>query len=150
MGCPQCIATTSKGIRCKNNTCKYFEYCRTHTFYILGLTLKPSSIPGAGTGLFTTRSFKKGEHIANYTGELKPHSNSGYAVHIKKGLVLDAVSPNTAIGRYANTCKKNDDCKGNNAKLVVNTKAKTVRLVATKGIKKHSEVFVPYGRRYWK
>ena len=32
--------------------------------------MKPSTIPGAGYGLFANRNYKKGEHIIEYTGEV--------------------------------------------------------------------------------
>ena len=34
------------------------------------LCIKPSTIPGAGMGLFTTHPIKKGEEIVEYVGEI--------------------------------------------------------------------------------
>ena len=44
--------------------------CLTHTEALLGLTIKPSSIPGAGFGLFAVRDFEPNSRLAPYLGEV--------------------------------------------------------------------------------
>ena len=98
--------------------------------------------------------------MCDYTGKYKSTEewNSGnegdYGLHLTKNLVLDARSTQSAIGRYANNCrnsdKKKNNCKGRNAKFVINQSTKTVSIKATKNIPAHSEIFISYGTAYWK
>ena len=54
---------------------------------------------------------------------------------------------------YANDCrncnKKKNECKGNNARFVINQRTKRVYLKATNNIKAGGEVYVSYGKGYW-
>ena len=156
--CAQCIASTRKGSQCKNKTCKYSEFCRVHTKQIFDLVLKPSQIPGASTGLFTTVAIGKNKNIARYTGQVKSLEEynvnpTGYAISLSRGRVLDAASTQAGIARYANDCraknKRLGDCKGNNARFVVNHRTDSVWLRSTKKIPIGSEIFVSYGTGYW-
>ena len=69
-------------------------------------------------------------------------------------MLIDARSTQSALGRYVNSClKKNKgDCKGNNAKFSIShrTNPPTVWVKATKNISAGSEIYIPYGRGYWK
>jgi len=158
--CVRCAAETAVGKRCKNRTCTYTEFCAAHTKQLLDLELKPSSIAGAGRGLYTLVDIPKDKRIAQYTGELKTEEaynkkKSGYGVHLPNGKVLDAHSTQHGIARYANDCrsanKKKGECKGTNARLTSSTRdgKTTVWLKSTKRIKAGDEIFVSYGRGYW-
>ena len=115
---------------------------------------------GESLGLFTNKAIPKGAKVCDYTGKMvttKEWNDGGegdYGVQMNKNQVLDARSTQTALGRYANDCrnknKKKKECQGRNAKFVINTKKKTVRVVATKKIPAHSEIYVSYGKQYWK
>ena len=141
--------------------CIYSEFCGAHTNQLFDLSLKTSQIPGAGKGLFTTKAIKKNANITRYTGDIKTltayNANpSGYAVEIPRGRVIDGVSTQSALGRYVNHCrsvnKKAGHCKGNNARYVIsNRDDETIIWVrAIKNIPANSEIFVSYGRNYWR
>jgi len=158
----QCSAGTKKGKghQCKKMTYIYSEFCKQHTESLFDLTLKPSSIPTAGTGLFTMKDIPKNHNIARYTGKIKTQEEydrnpSWYGVAIPHKRVIDAASTQSGLARYANDCrsanKREGDCKGNNSRFVIATRAgkTTVWLRATKNIKAGSEIFISYGRKYW-
>ena len=161
--CVRCSAATKqgRGPRCKKTTCIYSEFCPSHTKVLFDLALKPSGIPGAGKGLFTTVEIPKNRNISRYTGKIKTtaayNANpSGYAVSISKGRVIDAASTQSALGRYANDCRRANrsagQCAGPNARLVVSYKGgePIIWLRATKKINANSEVFISYGAEYWR
>ena len=110
-------------------------------------------------GLYASQKYKKKDTVAKYGGRVvdsrkyneKP---SYYGIRLNKNEVLDAVSTQSGLGRYANSCmpanKKRGQCGGNNAKIVVDAKAKRGRVVATKGIQSGEEVYVAYGPGFWR
>jgi SET domain-containing protein len=123
------------------------------------LVVKKSTVPNSGLGLFTLDAIKKNKNIVNYTGEpitedKYAENPSGYGIRIRKGTILDAVSTQSCLGRYANTCKSNNIptyCGGNNAKFSINNNSnirKRVNIKATKNIDPGSEIFVAYGESY--
>jgi SET domain-containing protein len=158
VSCVKCSATTKTGKRCSRTTCKYFKFCYQHAKSILGLQIKKSTIPNTGQGLFTLKEIKKNEDITEYNGvkmtveEANRKEESGYALLINKDTVIDGKSTQSCLGRYANMCRSlnKPHCKGNNARFVINQKTKKVVLRATKKIKIGEEIFVSYGRSYWK
>jgi hypothetical protein len=155
--CVQCSAIKNNGKRCKNTTCKLAGLCYVHLRLVEGLEVKQSHIKGAGQGLITARAFKKNERIAGYGGVVLSQEEyakkpSGYGIHLNSKEILDGRSTQSGIGRYANACRKENqlkgECKGNNARLVANVKAKNASIRTTKAVKKGSEIFIPYGKRY--
>jgi hypothetical protein len=65
--CTQCTATAqSTGNRCKLRTCVSARYCWRHLITLEGLRIKPSTIPNAGLGLFTTKDRIRNEKLDNY------------------------------------------------------------------------------------
>ena len=154
--CVQCSAVNRRGKRCKNRTCIYPEFCHVHTNLQRDLWIKESGIKGAGKGLFTLKDLKPNEKIADYGGRIVPpsHIKSGYGVQVNKDAVMEGASTQSSIARYANTCrgenKKRKECKGQNARLVVNQKDKkvTLRVAKKKKIKAGEEIFTTYGSSY--
>ena len=146
----RCTANNKRGVQCGARTSKG-QYCWTHLRQLAQLRIKASGVPLAGMGLFATRDFAAGEHLADYTGDyLIPHrDNVGgpYALQIKRSLLIDAARTNTAAGRWAN------DPRGSahdpNASFVLNTARQTGRLKASKAIKAGEEILVSYGQAYW-
>lgn len=127
------------------------------------LYLKKSLIPGAGKGLFVKNEIKRGEIVCEYEGEIVPWSvcekraeegHEGYAFFITKNRCVDAYFTKEAIGRYANDAKGIGRVEGlrNNAQYEIKTRQgeKRVFIVATRTIKANDEVFVDYGKDYWK
>ncbi len=158
--CVRCSATTNGGKRCKRVTCKYFKYCYQHTRSLLGLKIAPSGIPGGGDGLFATRDFAPNETIAEYAGKVRTERQfnnepSAYGFELKKNMVIDAVSTQSSVARWANMCRsanrQGKQCVDNNAKFVPNTTTNKVFLkVKGRKIKAGSEIFVSYGREFFK
>jgi len=158
--CVQCEAKTKSGRRCKRRTCTTPAMCYQHTDIKDGLRVKKSTIPKAGKGLFATKRFRRGAKIANYTGVIKNRQayekdpTHGFGLALNRREVIDARSTQAGIARYANDCRRSNkrarNCKGNNARLSTNTRAKTGSIKALKTIKPGSEIFVNYGRDYWR
>jgi hypothetical protein len=120
----------------------------------LELEVKPSTIEGAGYGLFTKIDKKKGDYICNYDGEylsLKQYNNRYknknpvYVLQLYHDLFIDAKNIES-FGKYVNN-SKNSGVKSN-CKFYINRKNDAVSIKATKNISANSEIFVPYGRSY--
>jgi hypothetical protein len=67
--CQRCSYTRERH-QCKRNTCKYLPMCWQHAAITYGVKVAPSTIAGAGNGLFALRDFKAGEWIAPLLGEI--------------------------------------------------------------------------------
>jgi len=126
------------------------------------LYVKKSSLPGAGKGLFTDADIKKDSEVIEYLGERVPWSvceeranngKDGYAFWISKNHAIDAYFTPEHIARFANDAKGFGRVEGlrNNTKYVVKRKSgeRRVFIVASRGIKAGSEIFVDYGTDYW-
>lgn len=120
------------------------------------LKVKTSTIPGAGKGLFTSKSIPKGTRIVEYKGKASTwkdvdhnDGNNGYIYYVSRNLVLDAQHDKTALARYANDARGIGRVKGisNNSQYV--TEGKRVFIEAAKDIAANSEILVPYGPEYW-
>jgi SET domain-containing protein len=123
------------------------------------LVIKKSKIPGAGKGLFTTTSIKKGEIVVEYKGKkttwkecLKKGETgeySSYVFYVTKNNCVDSEDTLDALGRYANDARGRTRIKGikNNSEYSV---IKGVPyIIATRDIPAKSEVYVSYGDGYW-
>ena len=120
------------------------------------LTVKKSTIPGAGKGLFTKVFIPKGTRIVEYKGRLTTwkevdhdDGRNGYIYYIKRTLVIDAYTYKKALGRYANDARGLKKIKGllNNCEYVID--GEKVFIKAKKDIPAGSEIFVGYGKEYW-
>lgn len=146
------------------NSTKFHDSCPQHTKEIYHLTLKPSLIKSAGTGLFAhdpskqatkTPVFKAGEKICNYGGMVTDLEELAetfgnlpvfpYAIKISASTVVDA-SLDRGLGAMINdpVHKRNA-----NARFVINTNLKIVNVEATKNIRHGDEIYVSYGTTYW-
>ena len=67
--CGRCPAQVQGGGRCRNRVCVGLPLCRTHTLRDVGLRVGPSSIPGAGRGVFAAVPFRRGAVICPYGSE---------------------------------------------------------------------------------
>ena len=118
----------------------------------------------AGLGLFAKRDFRKGETVCEYSGRLVEDSTKlteeerRYTLHLSRRWAIDASDPETSsVGRYVNDCREKDrkrlkrlGLSGNNVRFSLNHRTKRAKIVATRPIHKHDEVFVPYGADYWR
>ena len=120
------------------------------------LTIRRSTIPGAGKGLFTKTPIAKGALIVEYKGKIttwkavqeNEHFN-GYVFYINRNHVIDASRTLKAYGRYANDAKGLSKIKGlrNNATYAI--RRHKVFIQATRNIPANSEILVDYGKEYW-
>jgi len=121
------------------------------------LYVKKSSIPGAGKGLFTKKSIPKGTRIVEYKGkrttwkEVKDEDGkNGYIFYINRNLVINGQPNKKAVARYANDAQGLVRINGllNNSEYVVD--GQKAYIEAKKDIPAGGEIFVDYGRDYWK
>lgn len=156
--CSQCNANTKRGTACKRRTCKS-PNCFQHNKSLFGLTVKQSTIPASGQGLFAVKPFKKNQTIQMYTGDRlsqmqidQRYPNNAlapYAVKVRPQYnqgapYIDARSTQSSIARYANACDRPGNRKPCNAKINA-----AARLIATKNINTGREVLIPYGPVYF-
>ncbi len=117
-----------------------------------------SQLPNAGNGLFTAINIYKDETIALFEGEIlspqeaKKRASTGhdqYFIMLLNGKTMDS-KDTPCFAKYANDAKGSPDLDfKNNAKITLDDNDK-VCIQATKKIKAGSEIFVAYGKRYWK
>jgi SET domain-containing protein len=121
------------------------------------LYIKKSTIPGAGKGLFTKRPIPKGTRIVEYKGrrsnwkEVKDQDGkNGYIFYINRSHVLNALPYKKALARFANDAQGLTRIKGllNNSEYVVDELKAYIE--AKKDIPAGGEIFVDYGKDYWK
>ncbi|AAR26960.1 FirrV-1-G2 [Feldmannia irregularis virus a] len=68
--CQRCAYVRPNGEQCKKRVCVGHPFCWIHVRAAFGVTVKTSTIPNAGKGLFATRDFKKNTWICPYFGEI--------------------------------------------------------------------------------
>jgi len=148
--CSQCTATTAKGTRCRKRTCRS-GLCWLHLKRDEGLRIKPSSVPGAGLGLFATEDFRHTDKIAPYTGEQLTRAaieerygdeRGEYVLCRDSKRCIDSRATNSSAARFANDSRGTDF--RNNARF------RALRLEATRRIRPGDEIFVAYGKDYWR
>lgn len=117
------------------------------------LSVRPSLVPGIGSGLFATKDMKKGTFLGYYAGDLlrgfqvyrRYHGRAPmYVLQLKKDLYVDASDEKVSnILRYANDAYKTKF--NNNAKFAQNT-----GIILTKHVKAGEEIFISYGASCWR
>jgi len=118
-------------------------------------SVKESTLPGSGKGLFTNVDIEKDTLIIEYVGrqttwkEVKDDADNGYIYFNNRNHVIDARRHRSALARYANDAAGLSRVKGvlNNCTYKV-LKGK-VYIKAIKNIPAGSEIFVSYGKDYW-
>jgi SET domain-containing protein len=125
------------------------------------LYLKESLLPGAGKGLFTDSEIKKGEIIIEYIGTVRTWAEcnkrveinevmGSYIFYINSKYCIDAYDALDELARYANDASGYSRVKGLKNNSIYETKKKRVFIVADRKIKAGEEIFVSYGKDYWK
>ena len=120
------------------------------------LRIGESGIPGAGKGLFAEEDIKRGEVIVLITGprhtvaEIEAHhADNDYLLEINDGSgeCIDVQGE----ARYANDARGISVIPGlfNNAQFC-SAEDHSMYLAATRRIKAGDEIFVNYGKAYWK
>jgi len=159
---PQCRGQTLKHDRCKKRT-QTDGKCYIHGEREDGLRVKPSTIPGAGKGLFAAKKgprvkaggevFHQGDRIDWYAGKVLtgkkmdkrygPDDIAEYVLQVGKDRFVDAKKPTSCYARWANSARG----PRVNARLAKSTKHKSRgQLIATKSIRKDQEILTTYGR----
>ena len=119
------------------------------------LRIKKSQLPGAGKGLYTTVFIPKGTLIVEYKGRITSwkevdHDNNGNIYYVKRDHVIDARPYKKAFARYANDANGLTRVKGLNNNAEYTEQGLKVYIKSTKDIPAGSEIFVGYGKDYWK
>ncbi len=115
-----------------------------------------SGIPGAGKGLFAEEHIKRGQTIVVVTGpryttkeviETQMHNSYLLELNDESGDCIEVQGP----ARYANDAKGLTNIEGiyNNAQFC-SAEDESMYLAATRTIPKGSEIFVSYGKAYWR
>ncbi|MEM6911844.1 MAG: SET domain-containing protein-lysine N-methyltransferase [Verrucomicrobiota bacterium] len=113
--------------------------------------IKPSTIPGAGRGLFAKKLIFPDDTIGPYLGkvlsdrqaEREPYLGSLYLVWVCKDCWIDGATG----GNYTRFI--NHHGKRPNAELIVTTRWKKARIGAKRKIRPGEEIFFDYGKDYW-
>lgn len=118
------------------------------------LTIKKSSLPGAGKGLFTTIPIAKGQRIVEYLGKIKLNANSEntdlrYAFVVKPCYVIDAMNYKKGIAQFANDAKGTGRVKYLRNNCYYERDGLRVYITALKNIKTNTELLCFYGKDYW-
>jgi len=124
----------------------------------MALIVKKSKLPGAGKGLFTTRSIRKDSKIIEYRGEIIGYNEyrrrarnevDQYLFFLRSDLCIDAMHTLQYKARYANDAAGIARVKGfkNNSDYIIF--GDKCFIVASRDIKAGEEIFVDYTKPYW-
>lgn len=124
----------------------------------MALIVKKSRLPGAGKGLFTTKSLRKDSKIIEYRGEIIGYAEyrrrarkeeDHYLFYLRRDLCIDAMHTPQYKARYANDARGFTRIKGikNNSDYVIF--GDKCFIVASRDIKAGEEIFVDYTHHYW-
>lgn len=120
------------------------------------LEVKDSTIPQSGKGLFVATDVAKGTIITEYMGrrtawaDVEDDVDNPYIYFIDEDNIIDASKSVNTFGRYANDAAGLSRIKGlkNNSEYFEENKRIYIKAIAN--ISAGSEVFVSYGKDYWK
>jgi len=120
------------------------------------LRVKRSALPGAGSGLFTTKPIPKGTRITEYKGKITTwkevnhkKGTNPYIFYVKRNHVIDARPFKKSKARFANDARGLRKIRGlvNNAAYVED--GLRVFIEAKRDIPAGAEILVDYGQEYW-
>jgi SET domain-containing protein len=119
------------------------------------LVVKKSTIPYSGKGLFTKKFIPKGTRIIEYKGKISPWKDvkdeeNGYIFYVKRSHVIDAKLTPQHLARYANDARGLVKIKGINNNCNYVADGLKAYIESKKDIPAGTELFVDYGRDYWK
>ncbi|MBT1703839.1 SET domain-containing protein [Chryseosolibacter indicus] len=121
------------------------------------LFVKKSTIPNSGKGLFTKKFIPKGTRIVEYKGRISSWKDvkdedgkNGYIFYVNRNHVIDGKPYAKALARYANDANGLTKVPGlvNNCDYVLD--GLKAYIEAKKDIPAGAEIFVDYGKDYWK
>ena len=119
------------------------------------LYIQPSTLPGAGMGLFTGVEIPRGTLIIEYLGtvstwkEVMHELDNPYLCYVNRNHVINGAPHPEYLARYANDAAgpvRLDGLRNNSFFEIDGTR---VFIKATRRIPAGSEIFVNYGKEYW-
>jgi len=124
-----------------------------------GLEVKASTIPHAGNGLFTTRSFPKGTLLCVYSGtsisltQAMQRANDGkHGDYVMGGFGpfwrVDAGPHPKVLARYINDHYTQPQLT--NVQFIKLKKLRVALILSTRDLLKGEEIFASYGEGYWR
>jgi len=124
---------------------------KPRTWSAADFEIRPSTIEGAGLGLFSKVHIDEEETIGYYTGEVMTEAEfhhpdrpfSAYILWVSRNHIIDGVGPKASYTRYINHSDEP------NAFLITSTRWKTARFEALRPIAPGEEIFFNYGDDYW-
>ena len=161
--CHQCSFVKNGNQRCKRNTCKMLPFCWQHAQIVLGVKVAPSTIPGAGNGLFATREFKGNNANLKWIAPLGGQVLTGAQVDARYG--ANTTAPYTVeanghnydgalkryIGHYSNSRFGHNNKSvqaGTNAVIGWHQGIPWLKAQIGKNIKPNKEVLTWYGNQF--
>ena len=121
------------------------------------LFVKKSLLPKSGKGLFTCVVIHKSDRIVEYKGRRqqwaevkKEDGHNGYLLRINRSQVINALPFKRALGRIANDAagiERRPNLRNNAEYLIYGERC---YIEATRTIQPGEEIFVGYGREFWK
>eukprot|EP00696_Hemimastix_kukwesjijk_P001292 gnl/Hemi2/11638_TR4005_c0_g1_i1.p1 gnl/Hemi2/11638_TR4005_c0_g1~~gnl/Hemi2/11638_TR4005_c0_g1_i1.p1 ORF type:complete len:149 (+),score=51.57 gnl/Hemi2/11638_TR4005_c0_g1_i1:126-572(+) len=125
---------------------------------VTGLTVRASSIAGAGLGVFAERDFPAGQVVAVYMGHLlseqeieealsstDDHAFS-YTMYLAEGVWIDAETIPSNVARYINDHR---DASRLNCAFIKKPQLLLAEVATLRDIRVGEELFVSYGPHYW-
>ena len=117
------------------------------------LIVKQSQIKDSGKGLFTDKSFKKGDKIVEFVGKILTNKQVDKLSDKQKEYLIELGKNKTLFVAGCKASYTNDASFGktkfkNNSEIMIDEEGK-VYLSATKTINAGDEIFTFYGKEYW-
>lgn len=123
------------------------------------LTVRESQIPGSGKGLFTMVKIEKETIITEFTGEKISHTvgaarsilkESDSILYLNKKYLLDSRKDRSCVASFINDAqgeKRTTKFENNTSMCIVNGR---IYVVADREIQAGEELFLSYGKVYWR
>lgn len=152
-------ARREKDDRCTGKA-HFGMYCAEHMKTVLGLSVNESQIPGSGSGLWSEKTFKKGDIIGGYVGQVIRRKAAAKSIGRDNHYVIenieahsdgegqyfiDASATNTNVTRMMNDSLVNEY---NNAEFVGAWDGSVV-VKARRDISSKEEIMASYGPGFW-
>lgn len=155
----QCTKIKADGQQCKMRVQIGLPFCWMHRKFHLHLVVKPSTIHGAGDGVFAIDTkkaagevvFKAGVRVCYYDGEIISEDTlvarygdktAPYGVQTRRDTFEDG-----AVRRSIGSLFNHKPTRYTNSKLTTNNQGKAL-IMTTKNIRNGDEMFINYGRQY--